>query len=458
MTMRPNALIPTILLALAGIAASQEDAPEVKYKGAGWLQFGRVMHSTDSLLNGGPPNNMNGNWIQAAGVQVATTAKLSPRWEGGMGIGALQMHHARGDVGVASNWYTFWTSFISEARLTYTNEFTPSQKLNVNLGFFPYNYNPEVKNLGLYLLRGYVYPGTPISGFEARGTTPAANIFGASAGYTIGPFKNDLLFISETENRPYFDFSIADVASLNLGKSLQLGAGFNLYRFIPRVEKNNSPGRDCKNVIGTYAQIDPQIDPERNEVCFIMDSSAVDTLAGTGKVDTIFGSLGGTKLMGRFRWDPKATFGVEGPYGKQDFILYGELGVLGTKDYKKYYADIKRRIPVMLGLNLPAFGYLDRLALEVEYYASKNFADYGKAEQVYSWVPRAVPDADKGADDFKWSLYFTKVVAGHLRLSGQVANDHLRMFGPPDIGFMAYAEALTTPKDWYWMLKTTYFF
>jgi hypothetical protein len=134
------------------------------------------------------------------------------------------------------------------------------------------------------------------------------------------------------------------------------------------------------------------------------------------------------------------------------------MGVLGLKDYPKYYNDIKRRIPVMMGLNLPAFGWLDKFALEVEYYASKNFPDYGKAELDYSWVPRSVPEANSARDDWKWSLYFSKVISGHLRLSGQIANDHLRMFGPPDIGFMTFAETLNTPKDWYWMLKSTYFF
>jgi hypothetical protein len=112
----------------------------------------------------------------------------------------------------------------------------------------------------------------------------------------------------------------------------------------------------------------------------------------------------------------------------------------------------------MVGLNLPAWGWLDKFCIEAEYYASKNFADYGKAEVDYSWVPRPVPEANTARDDWKWALYFSKVVLGHLRLSGQVADDHLRMFGPPDIGFTSYAEALNTPKDWYWMFKTTYFF
>jgi hypothetical protein len=444
---------PMLLLGALGLASAQ-DSLEIKYKGSAWFQAGRIMHSSDSLLNGGLNNNLNRNWIEAAGAVISISNKFGPDWEGSMGIGALQATNARGDVSVANNWYPTWSPFVTDARVTYNKAFPASQKLQFNLGFFPYNYNPEAKDLGVYLLRGYAYPGTPVSGFEARGTTGAANIFGAMAGYSIGGLKNDLLLISETEDRPYFDFSVADVLSWQATPGFQVGAGVNLYRVLPRFKKNDSPGKDCLNAVSQYAQIDP----DDNEICYELDTLSVDTVAGTAVVDTILGSISATKLMARFRWDPKALFGLDGVWGKQDLVLYGEVGVLGTQYYKKYYNDIKRRMPVMLGFNLPAFGYLDKFGLEVEYYASKNFADYGKATTSYSWVPRVVTGANEARDDWKWSLYFSKVVLGHLRLSGQVANDHLRMFGPPDIGLVSYAEVLTTPKDWYWIVKSTYFF
>jgi hypothetical protein len=452
MRLKPGIPLAAIL-ALVGWGSAQ-DSLEVKYKGAAWLQFGRVMHSTDSLVNGGPPNNMNRNWLEANGVTVSSTAKFSPNWEGAMGMGVQQAHNARGDISVANNWYPTWAAFVSEARVSYVNPIAETQKLQFNLGYFNYNYNPEVKNLGAYLLRGYVYPGSPVSGFEARHTTAAANIFGAMASYSLGTLKNDLLLISETDNRPYFDFSIADVFTWKPSTNFELGAGFNLYRILPRNKKNNSPTKDCVNLMSTYSQIDA----DEREVCYILDTLSVDTLNNTAQVDTILGSMSGTKLMGRFRFDPKALLGLGGAWGKQDFVLYGEVGVLGLQDYKKYYDDIKRRMPMMLGFNIPAMGWLDKLAVEVEYYGSKNMLDYGKAETSYSWVPRTEASVDNARDDIKWSLYLSKILLGHLRVSGQVANDHLRMFGPPDIGFTSYAETLTTPKDWYWMLKSTYFF
>jgi hypothetical protein len=434
--------------------ANGQDSAVITYKGSAWLQGGRVQHVTYPLANGGAANNMDGNWIQSAGVQVASSAKFGPNWDAGMGMVVLQSENSRGDVVVANNWYPIWSANVSEARVTYTSSFGGSQKLQFNLGFFPYNYNPDAKDLGLYLLRGYVYPGSPVSGFEARGTTAAANIVGAMASYSVGGLRDDILLISETENRPHLDLSVADVFSWQINPGIQIGAGVNLYRVLPRNVKNDSPRKPCFNKIENYVQVDLADD----EVCIIQDTISIDTVNHTAVIDTIYGSMSGTKLMARFRIDPKALLGATGPFGKQDWVIYGEAGVLGIKNYRKYYDDIKRRIPVMVGINLPAFGWLDKFDLEVEYYASKNYPDYGKAEADYSWVPRSVAGVDNGRNDWKWSLYFSKVVASHIRLSGQAANDHLHMFGPPDIGFMSYADTFLGAKDWYWMLKSTYFF
>jgi hypothetical protein len=65
---------------------------------------------------------------------------------------------------------------------------------------------------------------------------------------------------------------------------------------------------------------------------------------------------------------------------------------------------------------------------------------------------------DADGDNLKWSLYFTKVLAGHIRISGQVANDHFRTGGTPGLSGRSFEEGLTAPKDWYWFLKLSYFF
>jgi hypothetical protein len=448
------ALLTLALFApLVPFVQAQDDEPQVQYKGAAWMQVGRIEHSSDKVTNG-PYNNFNNNWQQGAGIQVSSVAQLGPGWEGAFGIGTVMGHNARGDVSVANNWYPTWNTFVAEARVTHKTD-VGGNRLQWTTGFFNYNYNPEVRNLGLYLLRGNSYPGVLLSGFEARHVSPGANLFGTWGRFSRGGFTNDLLVISETDLRPYFDISVASVANWQVHPALQVGAGVNLYRVLPRNKSFIAPGKRCDNTYSNYTQIDPATAEGDN--CAIYDTLSVDTVAHTAVVDTVTGTMQSTKVMGRFRFDPKPLFGIGAPFGKQDLVIYGEAAVLGFKNYPKYYEKVTERIPVMMGLNLPAFGWLDRLAVEVEYFGSKNYSDYGKTETYYAWTPRVVP-VNTARDDWKWSLYASRVVAGNLRISGQVANDHLRTFGAPDLGYTTYAEALSTPKDWYWMLKLTAFF
>ena len=454
---RLGSIVLVVCLAVFSREGRGEDVePVITYKGSGWMQGGLIEQSSDRVSNG-TQNNFNKNWIENAGVQVATVAKFGPAWEGAFGMGAIQTNNARGALDVANNWYPFYATFVSEARLSYSAGSKDSHQLQLYIGYFNYIYNSDVRDLGSYLLRGLPYPGTLISGFEIRHTTGAANIYGTAARYSLGNFKNDLLLISETDHRPYFDASIADIVTWQATPALQIGGGVNLYRLLPRNRDVTSPGKDCDNNHNNYSQID-DIFGSNPEVCYVMDTLSRDTVAGTAVVDTVTGGMNGTKLMGRFRLDPKALFGLGSAFGKDDLVLYSEVAVLGLQNYPKYYTDIKRRIPVMVGFNFPAMGYIDKLSLEVEYFANKNYNDYGRAEAQNTWVPRRVPDGNVKRDDWKWALYGSKLLMGHVKLSGQIADDHLRTYGAPDLGFLTFAEALTTPKDWYWMTKVAYFF
>ncbi len=499
-----------ILLTLLLPAAFAEDVDDVQFHGGGWFQFGRVEHSSDTLANGEEfkdYNNFNKNWIQSTGGQITAVQKISDNWEGGLGLGAILVSNSRGSVEGAHTWTTWWNPFVTEARLTFTQPLGPKNKLQLTVGSFPYVYNPDIKNLGLYLTRGQVYPGTLFSGFETKHTQPtAATQVGGMARIQIGNFQNDLLLNSETETKPFFDLSLMDIVSYQATPWLQIGAGVNFYRLIAQNPKVTSPGTSCafdKEWSGSNL-------PDASDRCYVLDTvyshvghidtSLVDpTAANTPggvlqinpvldsiKFDTILGSMAGTKLMARFRFDPKILLGLKGvgswTWGKNDLVLYGEAAVLGLQDYPRYYPDIWQRMPVTLGFNLPAFGLLDRLALEVEYYGSRNFPDYEKAETSASWVPRQISGdgidssrtityngytynkvrtssiLDYTRNDWKWSLYASRVLMGHLRIAGQVANDHLLIPGPPSAPDPDWEEALTTPKDWYWMLKLAYFF
>ncbi len=434
--LRTSQLFSLLVLMAALPCLSLAEEPSLEYHGAGWLQMGRVEHSFTTESHS--LNDYNKNWMQNAGAVFGANVKFNENWNGGFGLGTINVHLSRGKSTNANIWYPFWVPFVSEARVTHSSPlFTSEDKLSLTAGNFGYSYNPDAKDLGLYLLKGYTYPGTLVSGF--------GSLTGFMASYQIGPFTEDLILNSETEDRPFYDFSLADVITYKPVPGLEFGAGVNFYRLIPQSKRLTSPGKDC---IGTSEL------GEYNTGCFEVDSIGVDAQGGT-VYDTITGSLAGTKVMARFHLDPKALFGFQGALGNGDLILYGEAAILGVKNVGKYYDDIKRRIPVMVGFNFPTFRFVDNFSLEVEYYASKNSSD-NLGAQYGSWLPEIDRESNPARDDWKWSLNLDKVVSGHVKFSGQFANDHLRLGGYHNLA--TGVETTTTPKDWYWTTKVAYFF
>ncbi len=430
--MRRLTYIPTLLIVFATLsstASAQES--ELRLSGAGWTQIGRI---EQSFVGTDQSNNYNDNWMQNAGGQLTLNATFDPAWDGALALGVVGTHLARGAVSEIDHWYPFWVAYVGEARVSYHNKVSESGTFRMSLGLFPYNYSPDAKNLGVYLTRGYVYPGTLESGF--------GNVFGGQARYEQGGFSNDFVVKSE-DQKPIYDLSVLDVVNYQVVPGFEVGAGVNFYRVVAQNSGLTTPGQVCG---GNYGQC-----------------SYVDTTGG--KSDTVTGSLSGTKLMARFHFDPKVVFGIEKvgslTLGKQDLVLYGEGALIGVKNYPIYLDEPLRRMPVMLGLNLPAFNQLDFLSIEVEYYASKNSSNNVGAAFGGAWVPDFKDDADvanyAGRDDWKWSLNLAKTFFGHAQISGQVANDHLRPGGSHDIPWVG-KEALRRPSDWYWTCKLAYFF
>jgi len=435
-----------LLLATIPVLADL-DQLKLEYHGAGWVQTGRVESSfTPPKENAG--NAYEKNWVGQSGGLFAIHTAIDEHWDGELGLGTVLVQLARGSKGNSNKWYPFWVSFVDEARITHTSHlFSNEDELKVNMGTFHYGYNPDSKNMGQYLVHGYVYPGTLVTNFTGPlGVNQA--ISGLQAAYTAGGFKNDLNLQLETDDKPLYDISISDVVGWRMHPAFEIGAGVNFYRVLPTNKKATSPGRDCDaNFLGVNA-IGATDSP-----CFIIEK---DT-AGV-PIDTVLASLGGIKLMGRFRLDPKVIFGAGGEgsmLGADDLVIYGEMAVLGVKSYPRFYDNILRRIPVMMGINLPGFK-LFNWSVEGEYYATKNSSN-NLAAKNGSPIPMKESDAINNArDDWKWSLNASKVLGGHVALMGQVANDHLRLGGnhDEDTGM----EAMRTPIDWYWTTKIAYFF
>lgn len=452
--------------------------------GQAWTDYGRIGKATDSLLPGGAPNvtlDLNGNPLVSMGAQFTIKADLAEHWEGAFGFGAHRVSHAVGHGQKSFLTISMFHNYLTESRLTWYAGEKEEPSLSFTLGSFPYKYNRDAQNLGLYLFRGSVYPGILMGGFQdfAVDSTKSTNL-GAKVHHAMGNFSHDIILNTERDLPPTFDWSLGYVAKYRAFNALEIGGGVNFYRLIAYDEKLRTPGKLS----------DPELNFNRNR--YIETDSAKPG-------DTVFFTHQGTKVMGLISLDIKQLLGIES-LGKDDLKLYAEGAILGLKNYGKTYGDIKKRIPVMFGFNFPTWGLLDHLTLEVEHYGSpyrNDLSRLGNNNVVADWTiqehpvpsPKPVENADYKidasgnwvnamgdtvnvtgtglsrenitTDDLKWSLFMDRTISGHIRFMAQVANDHYRP-RPVAAGLIASsggtAEAFSESSNWYFMFRMGYFF
>jgi hypothetical protein len=424
------------LLVAATLFAAEARSADLEFGGAGWLQYGMIGHSSDTA--GGIDLNRRG--IISSGAQIALRSQVTPRLKLAAGIGAASGHNVAGSLASNGGYAPMSVNpYIAEANFTFYPWNEENSGFFLRGGLFPYDYLPEAQNLGLYLLRGPVYPGLLLSGYETKYVLPIANMLGLQAHQQVGSFEHDLLVNLETEFYPYYDLSPAYIAGFRFGNLLRIGAGVNFYHLI---------------------SIDKSLTSDSNQVY-------IDTIAD----DTTAISFRGTKVMANATLDIKAFFGSDGrgALGPEDLKVYGEIALIGLdngKAYKAIYGDMKHRMPMMLGFNLPAFKVLDRLGIEVEWYGAPFADDLARYEHVNkpdrpSPFPIGSADRNIREDNFKWSIYGSRVLENHVKLSFQVANDHFRpgIFSGYGDNSPARSDAvMSSPKDWYWMSKVAFFF
>ncbi len=489
------------LLVGLGLWALPMSAQAVPFKlhSKAWTDVGKVMKSSDTLQT-----NFNRNWQQTMGLQISGAAELGAHLQGGFGFGLNQVYHALGNSEQEKFMLSRYINYVSEARVTWTSDDAPNPLFSVDVGDFAFNYAPYVKNLGLYLFRGPVYPGFLVSGFKEYHTdTTRASFLGFHLHNGLGNFKQDLLFSSERDLPPSFDWSLGYIARYKALDAIEIGAGVNFYHLIAEREDITTPSSSVPGLFGKDSNLiasGAPYTPYQLQYFEVLPSG-----------ETVVYTHRGTKVMGMFNIDTKRLLRLEGMLGKKDLQVYGEAAIIGTKDYGTIYAKIGDRIPYMLGVNLPAFGLLDFFSLEVEHYGAKYRADYSKlgydrslyfkninAPQLSATRgPSAIPVSRKDlagekwtildngqfynpqtddtvsvqgtsidpenmtGDDWKWSLNAEKTVLGHVQFSGQVANDHF-VPRPARTTLLnengGLSQIFITMKDWYWMLRVGYSF
>ena len=193
------------------------------------------------------------------------------------------------------------------------------------------------------------------------------------------------------------------------------------------------------------------------------------------------------KLMGRASFSIQKVMPIA-MLNPEDLKVYGEVDLLGVKNYPGVYDNRTERMPIMLGINLPTFRLLNALSLEVEYFKNGNPDDMGsqqaKLNPAYAYntvtkysqdnggglgnAPNADPIVqdyysvllkdhfDNHRDDWKWTLYAVKQVTTGISVRAQVANDHFRAQDTYFPGYWTGPSLMRKPEDWYYVVSINF--
>jgi len=348
-------------------------------------------------------------------------------------------------------------------------------------GFFPYKYNADAKNLGEYLLRSMPYPTFVMTG----GWSITDNAFVRAQGLQAtfyqfdGSLKHDFLLTTERDFRPAGNFTPTYIAEYTKGP-FQVGGGVSLFHYLP-LDASRLKNRDMGNYsIYRYddlpaftVYVDPLVGDsletpyhhaggtlyisaqEVNGIRLEVPSVNWDSLAPYR--DTMSYHTQGVKLMARASFSPQAIYPLP-MLNPNDLKIYAELALLGVENQPALYEDRLRRMPLMVGVNLPTFRLLDYLSFEMEYFASRLPDDWERVqyENIPSFESYSVVLADtkryrNTSDNWKWSLYASKSLTTGVSIRGQIANDHFRSIDQATLNFSG-RPALYNPSDWYYII------
>lgn len=185
-----------------------------------------------------------------------------------------------------------------------------------------------------------------------------------------------------------------------------------------------------------------------------MDSlNKADTVGAATRLSRDYYSYQGTLLMGRVSLDIGSLIGEN-----VDFKLFGEVDVLGWKNYPIFFENRGERMPCMVGMTVPTMGLLDHLTLEAEYWKNRypiinvKALEDGLPKVDYNLMsPKFDISQPYTKDDWKWSVSTAKSVGKYFTVNAQVANDHTR---PIRYDFPAYKfDTMLDRKAWYHMLR-----
>jgi hypothetical protein len=435
--------------------ANESSSKDIVYKPGGYGEFevgqiasGFYKYPGQSI---GPISHV---WQQRALFWFGDTVLIKNKLEINLAGGGVVAFSTPQVGGQPQNMQTHLFFLFKSANAKYSFFNSDKVDLKLQVGYFPYKYSPNVRNLGEYLFRTNAYPLIVYSDFDY----PMADLLGArfQFGYT-GPdktvnIKNDLLLHSELYSVPAQDWSLSDVVSATFLDAFTVGGGVSLCNWFSVYQ-----GKYGADWADQYYYPDTSSSNAAIKRSFLLGNAAGDTALFDWK---------STKVMVRFSADFRRFIPLD-IFGKNDFQIYGEADFIGLKNYPVYFTDLKDRTFYTLGLNIPTCKVLDVANIEMEYCRDTSaFSD----ERLFSSATPGVQPV--GLNDgnsllykvlrnqVRWSAYLKKTILdGHVSFIAQVARDHKKLnFYYFLVSKMSLMESMPTGSDWWWSFKTEFNF
>lgn len=419
----------------------------------GFLTLGRV-EKTQREAAASADADFNDFWISDFDAGIKSIVKIGKYGKTRFNFGFTTGFYICPSKSEIEKMQRSFKPYLLDAALEHTFIFN-DHTIFTELGFFPFKYNPQVRNLGEYLFRSNSYPTVIYTNFDIPNEKLVG--FHGKYEYNISEFNRiqaDILFTTEHKIFPLHDFSLSYIISGNFLNFVNFGLGISHSHLISLDEYYTTPAKDTEEY--------PKALPSYNNVGF------KDSLGNT--TDYTFKN---TKAMGRITLDPKAFFDFSF-FGSEDLKLYGEANLLGIKNFKGWYENRKNRIVYTMGFNFPAFKILDVFAIEGEYWENPYWNSFqniwkngyptpfiGNDAQAPNYYRFSDPSDTNyvykpvTGKNWKWSIYASKTIFDRLSFVCQFSSDHT-MRDKYLYPTKRYTELVPRTKDWYWMTKIKY--
>ncbi len=487
------------MMAAAASSVHAEDAVEYKPLSIGAMSEFGVIQGGRFGENSKP---FYDEWVDHFGASLTQSVSVNGKWFLNVGIGGIFEFQKQEKIGALWGGTQYRSFFIgpTTADVEYEAFNDNAKSLYVGMGIFPYKYNPDASNLGEYLFRTGPYPTYIMTGGYSFVNNSGASLQGLKSRFTLGKFSADVFLTTETVMPPLYDLSLAGVIKYSLADGLlDLGAGVNLKRLVPlRPSKTTVETPDNAYFTGpdggTYAGNQSYY---RNQKEFYGNklSTSGATAGDTAKYNQAKGLLdsvtawvspgstfhpvynyytqAGIVVDATISLDPKKWLptSVKDRMGSNDLRIYAEAALLGVKNYPIFYEKQQDRMPIMVGINLPGFRFIDLISVQFEYYNSPNVNSFFESVSTNGATPQFVNGSQNllskneygdqlSKDNYSWSVLIKKELTRGLTFSFQAARDHARLVsdatwaGP----FLDPNEVFytTNRNNWYWMTQFSF--